>query len=822
MSPSLLLAAHVAVYAAIPMLFGVLRRPFRVIAFYLYIGLILLAGGLIGSVYVLPVAGGIPAGSILYAALLFSSVLLVILEHDARVVRNVIKVVIGVEAFKFVMFALATYSLRDDQVVNPFDTDPALFDESLMVTLLGGLLIVAELVILTIILELLKRRMSNPVLLASTYVAIFVALLCFDGVMLPFIALQSLADIGEFVQSGVRVKLVLGLSFGIPLVVFLVLFRRHLAAYRKASIPLHELLIGPREDLVRELERQRLAIRAGVEQYRHLVESSGDVVITSTVDGMITSWNHAAERLYGYTRDRAVGSPMELIAAPDQLDDLTEIMRAGSRGTTISGHETIHRRDDGTRVEVSLTVSPVIDHAGTTIGLSYIGRDIGERRRMERTLTYQARHDALTGLPNRVYLEDMIAELARTRVAPTPVAVLFVDIDRFKIVNDAAGHHVGDGLLIEAAARLRSGVGVGETVARFGGDEFALLCPGRDEEGATALATRLLDALTVPFEIAGHRFFVSASIGISVDTTPHADELLRRSDMAMYAAKDQGSGTWRVFDQTMDQRARWVLSLGNDLSDAIESDSLELHYQPVIDLGTGRIRSVEALTRWRHDRRGYVEPEEFVSVAEDTGLITPLDTWVIHRASRDGARLFASGTLPPNGHVAVNLSVQDIADPEFGAVLVEAVAEGAPDFGMDRLMIELTETVLMNDVERTAARLRELTALGVRIAIDDFGTGYSSLAYLRPFPTTTLKIDQTFVGGIASNASDLAIVRSVVELAHAIGLETVAEGVETTGQLELLREMGCDAGQGFLWGPAVAVDGLIAGFTPSGSLPSGL
>ena len=463
----------------------------------------------------------------------------------------------------------------------------------------------------------------------------------------------------------------------------------------------------------------------------------------------------------------------------------------------------------------------MIDHGDSIIGLSYIGRDIGERRRMERTLTYQARHDALTGLPNRVYLEDAIADLARSRNGPRSVAVLFVDIDRFKIVNDAAGHHVGDGLLIEAAARLRAIIDASETVARFGGDEFALLCPGRDLESTTGLARRLLDALTDPFEIAGHRFFVSASIGIAVDTAAHATELVRRSDMAMYAAKAQGSGTWRLFDQAMDDRARRALVLGSDLGRAIEASDLELHYQPIIDLRSGRLRSVEALTRWRHDLRGYVDPEEFVSVAEETGLITQLDTWVMNRACRDGARLLATHTLPADGHVAVNLSVQDIVDPAFETVLLDAIDGAGPPFHADKLMLELTERVLMRDVERTAARLRKLTALGVRVAIDDFGTGYASLAYLRPFPTSTLKIDQTFVAGIVTNASDLAIVRSVVDLAHAIGLETVAEGVETETQLDLLREMQCDAAQGFLWGPAMAVDGLIEGYAASGRLASG-
>ncbi len=809
-SPYVHYALAVAFFAAVPFVLALLSRPLRVMAFYLYIALVLVVGGLVGSVYVVPVLGGIPSGSIAYAALIYTNLLLVVLERSPRVVRTAIRMILGVEVFKFGVFALASYALHSPHITNPHDTDPALFEQSLRTTIAGGALIVAELLILAAVLELFKRRLRDPRWVAITCVVLLIGVLVLDGLLFPVVALSPVDGLPGIIADGVRAKLVLGCSFGVALLAFLVVYRASLAAYRERPVPLRELVVGPREELERELERQRSATRASAERYRQLVESTGDVVVSCTVDGIITSWNHAAERLYGHSEDAAVGRPIEFVTPADQLGDINELLRAGARGTTVTDHETVQRRADGSRIEVSLTLSPVIDPAGSVVGLSYIGRDIGERRRMARTLAYQARHDALTGLPNRVYADDRIAEFARS--APSErrtMAVLLVDIDQFKMVNDAAGHHIGDGLLIEAASRLRAGLRPDETVARFGGDEFVLLCPDRDEPSARALAARLLDLLAAPFDVGGHRFFVTASVGIAVDTPSLASELIRKADTAMYGAKGRGSASFQVFTPDMDERARRMVALSNDLGSAIEHDELDLHYQPIVDLRTGQVRSVEALSRWFHETRGDVDPEQFVRVAEDSGLITQLDRWVIRHACIGGARLFATGALPPDGHVAVNLSVQDVTDPDFEDFVLDAVAAAGPDFDTSRLMIELTETVLTTDVERTAERLRRLTEHGVRIAIDDFGTGYSSLTYLRPFPTTTLKIDQSFVSGIASNESDLAIVRSVVQLAHAIGLETVAEGVEDSSQLALLREMECDGAQGFLWGPAIALEGIV-------------
>ena len=426
-------------------------------------------------------------------------------------------------------------------------------------------------------------------------------------------------------------------------------------------------------------------------------------------------------------------------------------------------------------------------------------------------LTRQAFHDPLTALPNRGLFMDRLAHaLARTERRPQHVAVLFLDIDRFKVINDSLGHHVGDQVLQELARRLAECVRPEDTVARLGGDEFAILLEDLDDvEGATAVAERVARGLEAPFVSEGRDIVVTMSVGVALNTRrPIApEELLRDADMAMYRAKSKGRNRYEVFDADMaDMAAPAIhrLDLELDLRSAVARDEFRLHYQPVVHLETGRVAEFEALVRWQHKDRGLLSPEAFISLTEETGLIIPIGQWVLTEACRQARFWQEQCPSDPPLTISVNLSARQLQDPNLVALVSRVLA----DSGLDprSLKLEITESVVMQDAPATLATLHTLRDLGIRLAIDDFGTGYSSLGYLKRFPIDTLKIDRSFVEGITSDPEDTAIVQAVISVAKSLGLSVTAEGIETEEQLLRLRELGCDRGQGFYFGHPLAAD----------------
>jgi diguanylate cyclase (GGDEF)-like protein/PAS domain S-box-containing protein len=431
-----------------------------------------------------------------------------------------------------------------------------------------------------------------------------------------------------------------------------------------------------------------------------------------------------------------------------------------------------------------------------------------ERHRFEARLEYQALYDPLTGLPNRLLLRQRIQEaLDRLGTDGGGVAVLFFDIDRFKVVNDAEGHAVGDVVLQLVTTRFLQGLEPGETLGRFGGDEFMVVSPGRQHADAAAIASRFAEELREPLLLPdGDEIFVSASIGIaySSDPTVPAESLIRDADVAMYRAKDQGRDQWVVFQANLDQRAVERLAHERALRLAIECKQFVLHYQPVVQLSDGAMTQVEALVRWNRPGHDMVMPNSFIPIAEETGLIVPIGWWVLGEAVTNAV---AWPTLPGDRHIemAVNLSARQLADPE----LVEVVADVLDLTGLDpgRLCFEVTESAVVHDVAYAVAALERLRGLGVQIAIDDFGTGYATLDYLRHFSMADyLKIDQAFVEGVdRPGSSEAAIVSAAIALAKSLGITVVAEGVETLFQMEALRELGCDLAQGFLFSRPLAL-----------------
>nr|MDQ3757682.1 EAL domain-containing protein [Actinomycetota bacterium] len=423
---------------------------------------------------------------------------------------------------------------------------------------------------------------------------------------------------------------------------------------------------------------------------------------------------------------------------------------------------------------------------------------------------HQATHDALTGLPNRTLVIDRLTHaLARARRTPRGLAVLFVDLDRFKVVNDSLGHSVGDEVLVQIADRLQSAVRPGDTVSRLAGDEFVVICEDfNDESDLTSLGERMAQAIARPLHLYGRDTVITASIGIAV-ASPEAtaEDLLRDADVAMYRAKERGRSRIELFDQAMRTRMLDRLETEHALRVAIQKGALVMHYQPTVCLTTGRVLSVEALLRWQHADRGLVSPVDFVGLAEDTGLIVPLGRWALVTACEQLAAWRAAHPELEPLQVSVNLSAGQFADPHLVSMVAAALEEsGLPS---ENLWLEITESVLMEEAEATVDTLRALRALGVRMSIDDFGTGYSSLSYLKRFPVDVLKIDRSFVDGLGVDPEDQAIVTAVVSLARALGLGVVAEGVETAEQLDEVRRLGCNSVQGFYLGRPQPADDTL-------------
>ena len=434
-----------------------------------------------------------------------------------------------------------------------------------------------------------------------------------------------------------------------------------------------------------------------------------------------------------------------------------------------------------------------------------------ERRSSEERTRHEALHDPLTGLPNRnLFLDRLEHALAQASRHAAEVAVLFLDLDQFKLVNDSLGHAAGDELLAAVAPRLEQALRPGDTVARFGGDEFAVLIEDiTNARDATRVAERIAEALTVPFILRGREHFVSASIGISTGSGHEEPEaLIRDADAALYRAKERGRGGYEIFDEVMRSRVIEHMQTENDLRRALQRGELELHYQPLVALGDGSITALEALLRWRHPERGLIGSAGFIPVAEESRLIIPIGPWVLEEACRQAARWQALDPDAAPISVAVNLSARQLADPG----LLDSVRRAIDSSGIDpaTLQLELTESTLLEDIDSVERCLNALRGLGVHLVLDDFGIGFSSLGYLKRLPLSAIKLDRSFVENIADGSNDAAIVRAVTEMASALGIAVVAEGVETRDQLLATRSLGCGFAQGFYFSEAIPADEVEA------------
>jgi diguanylate cyclase (GGDEF)-like protein/PAS domain S-box-containing protein len=525
-----------------------------------------------------------------------------------------------------------------------------------------------------------------------------------------------------------------------------------------------------------------------------IVTSSDDAIMSTDLAGNVTSWNAGAERMFGYAADDILGHPLTDLIPDDHASVVAELSRRMRSGEIPYQTELTNRRRDGSLLDVSVTISPIPDATGVLIGYACIARDISARKETEKAILHQAAHDGLTGLPNRIRLGECLTEaVAKVQREGGSAALLVLDLNRFKEVNDTFGHQDGDELLQEVAHRLASQRRCSETVSRLGGDEFALLLPSATTEDALRRADELHQVLSAAFELQGFSVETGASIGVVLapEHGSDADTLLRRADVAMYVAKQAGGGS-ALYSDEHDQHSPARLALVGQLRHAIEHNELTLYYQPKVESRDGEVIGVEALVRWAHPEHGFVMPDQFISLAEQSGLIGPLTKWVIGEALRQGRAWRDDGVVLP---VAVNLSMRNLHDRQLAEHVQSALEQY--DLPPDALELELTESSLMADPARAMAVLSQLSAMGLRMAVDDFGTGYSSLSYLKNLPVHELKVDRSFVRDMTGEPRDRAIVQSTIDLAHHLGLRVVAEGVEDAATWELLRRLGCDIAQGY-------------------------
>ncbi|MBV8666368.1 MAG: EAL domain-containing protein [Burkholderiaceae bacterium] len=557
--------------------------------------------------------------------------------------------------------------------------------------------------------------------------------------------------------------------------------------------------------------------------YRYLVDSSPDLIYTLDAEGRFTFINETGQQLLGYAREELIGQHFSFLIHEEDKDRAHFVFNERRVGERASRNVELRLKCRDTDMQERVFDTRLMNIAFSSMGMyalssklkapeffgTYgVARDITERKRAEAQISYQAYHDILTDLPNRILFRDRLElALIQAKRNKSELAVMFVDLDRFKIVNDSLGHIKGDELLQQVATRLKENLRRGDTLARFGGDEFTLLLPDlRTREDAAAIAGKFVESMQGAFALSEHQVHVSASIGIAVypDHGETIDDLLRHADMAMYQVKGTGKNGFSFYDQSMTDASFQKVDLENNLRRALDKGELEMYYQPQVDIRSGKIVGAEALMRWNHPQRGLLSAAEFLPFAEESGLILPVSDWMIRAVCQDILAWETAGAEPIK--ISVNLSPQYLDRGDFYKKLKETLL--LYKVAATQIEVEITENVCIRNPQHAIEQLNQLCELGVSVAIDDFGTGYSSLAYLHRFPVKTIKIDQSFVKEIRSDKGQHPVVLAVISIARGLGLHLVAEGVETQLQAHYLERAGCAIMQGHLFHRALTRDQL--------------
>ncbi len=563
------------------------------------------------------------------------------------------------------------------------------------------------------------------------------------------------------------------------------------------------------------LRTSEVALADAEARFRNAFEFAPIGMAMATTDGCLLRVNRAFADVIGHQPGDLAGVPLrDITHVEDQDLSLSEFEACVAGRVDRYQIEKRYRHIEGHYVWALVSVSCVRDPQGAPLYLIGQLEDVTERRALQDRLTHAAVHDLLTGVPNRVlFMDRMELALQRCQREHHKLAVMFLDIDRFKLINDSLGHDAGDRLLQQVAQRLQQTLRSGDTLARFGGDEFTVLCEVTDEPHAVEIAQRLAKTMEQPLDILGSEVFVSASIGIAiaVNGRESGSELLRSADVAMYRAKVLGPGHVEVYRSSDEVSHLHRLRMSSELHGSLDRDELELHYQPIVELHDNTLVGIEALVRWRHPVRGLLMPGEFIPLAEESGLIVPLGEWVLNEACRQTViwehRRTAAGLDQARLNMSVNVSARQLLDPAFPQQVRDAIDESGVN--PERLWLEITESTLMSNSEEVMGTLQDLRSLGLHLEIDDFGTGYSSLSRLKLFPVETLKIDRSFIDEIDNDMGDVAIVRAIIALGESLRLSVIAEGAERRSQVETLTQLGCYITQGYLYGrpmPANLID----------------
>ncbi len=560
--------------------------------------------------------------------------------------------------------------------------------------------------------------------------------------------------------------------------------------------------VGIAEDITNRKQAE-LDVKKSEEQFRLTFEMAPIGMAITSLDGKFQRVNQALCDALGYSQTELLELNFSDISHSEDWELHSSLEQKLAQGKESDFQiEKRHIAKNGRVVDTLLKVVIVCDPDGRPLHFNNQIVDITDRKQMEQQLLHDALHDALTGLPNRaLFLNRLEQQLKKTKSQDNYLfAVLFLDLDRFKVVNDSAGHSIGDKLLIEIARRLERCISSTDTVARFGGDEFTILVENiHTIEEATIVAESIYRALTLPFNLEGYELFTSASIGIALSSQEYEkpEDILRDADLTMYSAKDRGKARYEIFDCAMRDRALQRLQLETDLRRAIEREEFEVYYQPITSLEMGNLAGFEALARWRHPTKGLISPAEFIPIAEETGAIVPLGAWLLEESCRQLRSWQLKYSYNPSLKVSVNLSGKQLREPQLidqiDRILAVTNLEGK------YLKLEITESLLIENAETVINILSTLKKRQIQFSIDDFGTGYSSLSYLHRFRVDTIKIDRSFIKQMQEDRENIAIVKAIITLAHMLNMDTIAEGIETTSQLAQLKLLGCEYGQGFFF-----------------------
>ncbi|MGA2779967.1 MAG: EAL domain-containing protein [Steroidobacteraceae bacterium] len=573
---------------------------------------------------------------------------------------------------------------------------------------------------------------------------------------------------------------------------------------RIARLRAERALLAVNEELARKTEE----LRKQREWFEVTLSSVGDAVITTDTQGHVTYLNPIAETMTGWRSTEAFGEPIDEIfrivneSTQRVLSNPIKAVLKSGKNARLPTHTALIDKN-GAQVPIEDSIAPIRDTKGNLLGAVIVFHDVSVARELSLRMSHLAQHDGLTDLPNRILLYDRLSQaitLAKRR--RKKLAVLFLDLDRFKHINDSLGHALGDRVLQSVAERLRHCVRSTDTVSRQGGDEFVvLLSEVRKLHDAAVCAEKILAALSEPFAVDHHNLYVTASIGISTypDDGTDADTLMKHADLAMYQAKDSNANTYRFFERQMTLHLVERQEIESDLRRAIDREQFVLHYQACVNLVTEQIVGAEVLIRWRHPVRGLVQPDKFMTIAEESGFVVPLGRWVLREGCRQG-RAWLDAGMPPI-RVAINISAVELRSKDFVDSVRSVLAETGLSPGS--LELEVTETALLQDSKAVASILQDIKDLGVHLALDDFGTGYSSLSHVRRLPIDALKIDCSFIRELATNSDDASVVRAMISMGRSLQMKVVAEGIETREQLECLRRYGCPEGQGYYFSKAI-------------------